>query len=204
VPARFAVTGTTPAGQATANATLEGLTLAPDGRRIVAAMEGALSGDTDATLHRFLVYDLGRHGIWSLVKQIAYRAEPGLRIPEIAAYGRDSLLVMEAAFDTTDGNSVDLYAVRGLDRAPDVSGVTDLATAPAKDVLRKSLIADLVKCPTLGAPSREPQANPLLDNYEGMAVVPGRRGAYTIELISDDNFSATQFTRVLTLTARLP
>ena len=216
VPARFAVApaepalsggpgaGSSRAGQATANATLEGLTLVPGGRRIIASMEGALSGDTDPTLHRFLVYDLGRHGTWSLVKQIAYRAQSGLRIPEIAAYGHDSLLVMEAAFDTVNGNSIDLYAVKGLDRAPDVSGVTDLAAAPPRDVLRKSLVADLVKCPTLGAPSREPQANPLLDNYEGMAVVPGRRGVDTVELISDDNFSAAQFTRVLTLTARLP
>jgi hypothetical protein len=193
--------GSSTAGQATANATLEGLTLVPGGRRIIASMEGALSGDTDPTLHRFLVYDLGRHGTWSLVKQIAYRAQSGLRIPEIAAYGHDSLLVMEAAFDTVNGNSIDLYAVQGVGHARDVSGVPDLATAPARDVLRKSLVADLVKCPTLGAPSREPQANPLLDNYEGMAVVPGRRGADTIELISDDNFGAAQFTRVLTLTA---
>jgi hypothetical protein len=36
-----------------------------------------------------------------------------------------------------------------------------------------------------------------------MAVVAGRRTS-TIELISDDNFGATQITRVLTLTARLP
>ena len=53
VPARFAVTGTTPEGQATSNATLEGLTITPSGRRIVAAMEGALSGDVDG--------DGGRH-----------------------------------------------------------------------------------------------------------------------------------------------
>jgi hypothetical protein len=219
VPARFAVApaepgfsapsggpgaGSSRAGQATANATLEGLTLVPGGRRIIASMEGALSGDTDPTLHRFLVYDLGRNGRWSLARQIAYRAQSGLRIPEIAAYGHDSLLVMEAAFDTVNGNSIDLYAVRGVSHAPDVSGVADLATVPARAVLSKSLVADLVKCPTLGAPAREPQANPLLDNYEGMAVVPGRRGVDTIELISDDNFGAAQFTRVLTLTARLP
>jgi hypothetical protein len=35
-----------------------------------------------------------------------------------------------------------------------------------------------------------------------MAVVRGRH-ADTIELISDDNFGATQITRVLTLTAHL-
>src|SRR6201995_4956101 len=98
VPARFAVTGTTPAGQATGNATLEGLTVAPDGREIIAAMEGALSGDTDATLHRFLVYRADRAGTWSLTRQIGYRAEAGNRIPEVAAYGNDSLLVEEASF----------------------------------------------------------------------------------------------------------
>ena len=66
VPARFAVTGTTPDGQATSNATLEGLTISRSGTEIIAAMEGALSGDVsasgDATLHRFLVYDQGRTG----------------------------------------------------------------------------------------------------------------------------------------------
>jgi hypothetical protein len=199
VPARFAVT---PAGQATANATLEGLTIDPAGRRIVAAMEGALSGDTDATLHRFLVYDKDARGKWRLTKEIAYRAEAGLRVPEVAAYGRDSLLVMEAAFSTTTGNTIDLYAVRGLTRAADVTGIVDLASAPALAV-SKTLVSHLVSCPTLGAPSREPQANPLMDNYEGMAVTPGRR-SHTVTLISDDNFSATQFTRLLTVTAELP
>jgi hypothetical protein len=121
----------------------------------------------DATLHRFLVYDLGRRGRWSLVKQVAHRADPGPRISEVAGYGRDSLPVMEAA------------------------GV----------VLRTSLVADLVECPALGAVARQPQANPLLDNYEGTAVVEGRTG--TIELISDDNVGATRITRALTLTARL-
>jgi hypothetical protein len=199
VPARFAVA---PAGQATANATLEGLTIDPAGKRIVAAMEGALSGDTDATLHRFLVYDKSPRGKWVLSKQIAYRAEAGLRIPEVQAYGRDSLLVMEAAFSTTTGNTVDLYAVKGLGRAADVTGITDLASAPAPAV-GKTLVSHLVSCPTLGAPSRETQANPLMDNYEGMAVTPGRR-TDTITLISDDNFSATQFTRLLTVSAKLP
>src|SRR5215475_12221473 len=100
IPARFAVTGTTPDGQATSNATLEGLTISHSGTEIVAAMEGALSGDVssggDATLHRFLVYDADRHGNWALTKQLAYRTDPGMRVPEVAAYGRDSLLVEEA------------------------------------------------------------------------------------------------------------
>nr|WP_296063839.1 esterase-like activity of phytase family protein [uncultured Actinoplanes sp.] len=197
VPARFAVT---PAGQAGPNATLEGLTITPRGDRIIAAMEGALSGDTDATLHRFLVYDKDRSGRWSLTKQTLYRAEPGLRVAEVAAYGRDSLLVLEAAFDPAKGNSVSLYGVGSFSRTPDVSKVADAAGRPA---VGKTLVADLVKCPTLGAVAKEPQANPLMDNYEGMAVVPGRHG-HTVHVISDDNFGAAQITRVLTLSARLP
>src|SRR6478736_2586748 len=175
VPARFAVTGTTPEGQATSN----------------------------ATLHRFLVYDLDRHGNWQLTKQIAYRTEVGNRIPEVQAYGRDSLLVEEAAFSTTAGNSEELYAVTGVDAAPDVSTVANLSVAPAKDVVSKKLVANLVACPTLGAPSRETQANPLLDNYEGMTITGGP-GLAGVSLISDDNFSATQFTRVLNLLVKLP
>ena len=48
------------------------------------------------------------------------------------------------------------------------------------------------------------QANPLLDNYEGMDVTIGGPGLAEVSLISDDNFSATQFTRVLNLAVKLP
>jgi hypothetical protein len=207
IPARFAVTGTTPDGQATSNATLEGLTISRSGHEIISSMEGALSGDVsasgDATFHRFLVYDQARNGTWQLTKQIAYRTETGNRIPEVQAYGRDSLLVEEAAFSTTAGNSEELYAVKNAGSAPDVSNVANLSQAPASDVVGKKLVANLVQCPTLGAPSRETQANPLLDNYEGMTIVGGP-GLAAVSLISDDNFSATQFTRVLNLLVKLP
>jgi hypothetical protein len=209
VPARFAVTGTTPAGEATANATLEGLTISPSGDTVIAAMEGALSGDVsttgDATFHRFLVYRADRHGRWALVKQISYRTEPGLRVPEVAAYSDRSFVVEEAAFSPDTGNAVSLYAVTGLDRARDVSAVANLSTAPARDTVRKRLVADLAQCPTLGATSKETQTNPLLDNFEGMAITGhGRHHTYGVSLISDDNFSPTQTTRILNLTARLP
>jgi hypothetical protein len=161
-------------------------------------------------MHRFLVYTVDRKGAWSLAKQIAYRAEAGQRIPEVAAYGKDSLLVEEASYDPATGNAVSLYAVTGLSRAADVSKVADLSAAIG-DAVAKKLVADLVTCPTLGATPLEPQANPLLDNVEGMAVTGGPtahghghgHGA-TIRLISDDNFSPTQRTRVLTLVAKLP
>jgi uncharacterized protein len=209
IPARFAVTGTTPAGQATSNATLEGLTITPSGHEIIAAMEGALSGDVsssgDATLHRFLVYQANASGQWKLLKQIAYRADPGMRVPEVAAYGDDSFLVEEASYSAAAGNNVNLYAVTGLSRARDVSNVGHLAEAPAPDVVAKKLVAKLVDCPSLGAKAKETQTNPLLDNFEGMAITghPGA-GLTGVSLISDDNFSANQTTRVLNLAARLP
>ena len=207
IPARFAVTGTTTAGEATSNATLEGLTLAPSGHRIIAAMEGALSGDVgaDANAHRFLVYDADRHGRWRLTEQIGYRTDDGQRVPEVAAYSDTSFVVEEASFDPATGNAVKLFAVTGLNRARDVSRVTDLGTAPARDFVTKKLVADVTKCPTLGAPSKETQTNPLLDNFEGMAfTTPVRFGIGGLTLISDDNFSATQTTRLLNLAVKLP
>jgi uncharacterized protein len=205
VPARFQVA---PAGQATGNATLEGLTLSPSGNRIVAAMEGALSGDVsaagDATYHRFLVYDRGRGGRWTLTKQIGYRTETGNRVPEVVAYTNNKLVVEEAAFTAGVGNTVELYAVNGLDRLPDVSRVANLSATPNR-VAKKTLVADVTKCPSLGATAKEDQANPLMDNFEGMALTGiDCRGVAGISLISDDNFSATQTTRILNLAVRLP
>ncbi|MGC4111187.1 MAG: esterase-like activity of phytase family protein [Nocardioides sp.] len=211
VPARFAVA---PAGEATANATLEGLTVTPDGRHVVASMEGTLSGDvgTDGndTYRRFLVYDHTRAG-WALARQVAYQVEPGNRVAEVQAYGRDGLLVLEAAFDVTTGNSVELYAVHTA-HAVDVTDVPDLADV-ADDVMPKALVADVTACPSLGATAKETQTNPLMDNFEGMTIgapLPpyhrgrGDAGTARVTLISDDNFSATQTTRVLRLVARLP
>jgi len=80
---------------------------------------------------------------------------------------------------------------------------SEVNAAPARDVVKKQLVTNLVGCPTLGAPARETQTNPLLDNYEGMTIIGGP-GLAEVSLISDDNFSATQFTRVLNLAVRLP
>ena len=203
VPHRFRVS---PAGQATDNATLEGLTLTRNGW-LVASMEGTLNGDVspggDDTYRRMLVYARAGDG-FSLRRQIGYRVESGNRIAEVQAYGRDSLLVLEAAYDPETGNTVELYAVPHTGHARDVSRVANLSAAPKRDVLRKRLVADVTACPSLGAPSRQPQTNPLLDNYEGMAVRTGRHHHARVTLISDDNFNPDQITRVLRLAARLP
>ena len=204
VPQRFRVA---PAGEATANATLEGLTLSPDKRQLVASMEGTLSGDVPTTgapadFRRFLVYRASGSG-WRLAKQVGYRVDDGMRIAEVQSYAPGRLLVLEAAYDPATGNAVRLYAVTGLPSAADVSGVANLSRRPGL-VMRKTLVADVVSCPTLGATARQPQANPLMDNYEGMTTYPLGGHLYGVSLISDDNFNPTQTTRVLNLAATLP
>lgn len=201
VPARFRVA---PAGEATANATLEGLTISPDGHTIYAAMEGTLSGDISsagvADFRRILVYR-HQHGGWALARQIGYRVQPGNRISEAQAYD-GGLLIMEAAYDATKGNSIQLFALHPA-RARSVDRVSDLGDQP-RLVARKTLVSDVTSCPTLGATAKEPQTNPLMDNFEGMAIRPLSRHESEVLLVSDDNFSATQTTRLLRLAARLP
>ncbi|MEV0393910.1 esterase-like activity of phytase family protein [Polymorphospora rubra] len=218
VPARFRVA---PAGEARVNGTLEGLSISPSGRYVYAAMEAPLSGDAPASgeslIRRMLVYRHAGAGFaldrpvgyagagFAPDRQIGYAADPGHRISEVAAYADGRLLVLEIRFTPGVGNDVKLYAVTGANHAPDVSGIANLSTAPPGTLVTKRLVADLTACPTLGATSPGIQINPLMDNYEGMAVIaPAGRGPAVVHLISDDNGSPTQVSRVLTLTALLP
>jgi hypothetical protein len=207
VPGRFQVA---PNGEATDNATLEGLSISPSGQFIYAAMEGTLSGDLPSSgegrHRRILVYRSDRHGGYQLTKQLGYDVDAGNRISEVTAYTDDKLLVLEIQFTPGKGNvAVKTYAVAGADSAPDISGVANLSTAPATDILPKELLADLVTGPTLGASASQPQVNPLMDNYEGMSIARKHHSRKaTVTLMSDDNFNATQVTRILRLSAVLP
>ena len=143
----------------------------------------------------------------TLEKQIGYNVDPGSRISEVAAYGRSGLLVLEAAWKPGVGNTIKVYGVPTARRAADVSDVADLATTDTNLWTDKYLVADVSSCPSLGATNPGPQANPLMDNYEGMLVTPAsaRSGQFvSLSLISDDNGGDTQVTRLLRLTARLP
>ncbi|GAB19620.1 hypothetical protein GOEFS_092_00450 [Gordonia effusa NBRC 100432] len=191
VPPTFRVA---PLGRAKPNATLEGLTVTPSGNRLIAAMEDALLGENDSRTHRFLDYRRSASGRYELVRELVYHAGAGMRIADIAAYGEDRIVVLESAFSPSSGNTVRLKT----------STIGPLAGTAASRVIGNRLLADLTHCPTLGAKSKEPQRNPLMDNYEGLVVTPNGDGRFTLRLISDDNFSAKQITRLLTLTATLP
>jgi hypothetical protein len=68
--------------------------------------------------------------------------------------------------------------------------------------VQKELLVDLADCPSNGAksPPGAVQPNPLLDNFEAMTLGPVLPdGRQSLVLASDDNFGASQTTRVIVL-----
>lgn len=190
-----------PAGRATANQTFEGLTLLPGGRTLLASMENALSGDS-ATLVRFQTWTRAKGGRFRPAAQYAYPLDAGLGVPEVQATPDGRLLVLERGFTSGVGNTVRLYLADPR-HATDTSGVVNLTGQPGVRPIRKTLLADLAACPSLGATAKQPQPNPLLDNIEGMAVTGYSKGRLKVLLVSDDNQNAVQTTRFYHLRVRI-
>jgi hypothetical protein len=189
-----------PAGRATANLTFEGLTLLPGGHTLLASMEGSLSGDS-AGIVRFQTWE--RHGgHFRLAAQYGYRTDTGLGVPEVQATPDGRLLVLERGFTSGYGNTVRLYLADPR-HATDTSGVENLTGQPGVHLIRKTLLADLVNCPSLGATAKQPQPNPLLDNIEGMTITGHGPGGLRVLLVSDDNQNAAQTTRFYYLRVRI-
>jgi hypothetical protein len=190
-----------PAGRARPNGTFEGLTLLPGGRTLLASMEYALSGD-DATTVRFQTWRRTPHGHFALAAQYAYRTDPGLGVPEVQATPDGRLLVLERGFTSGVGNTVRLYLAdpRG---ATDTSGIDSLPVRPEARLIKKTLLTDLVTCPSLGATAKQPQPNPLLDNIEAMTITGRTNNTLKVLLASDDNENPTQTTRFYALRVRL-
>ncbi|MFE7858253.1 esterase-like activity of phytase family protein [Streptomyces sp. NPDC057403] len=190
-----------PAGRATANQTFEGLTLLPGGRTLLASMENALAGDS-ATLVRFQTWTRAKGGRFRPAAQYAYPLDAGLGVPEVQATPDGRLLVLERGFTSGVGNTVRLYLADPR-HATDTSGVGNLTGQPGVRPIRKTLLADLAACPSLGATAKQPQPNPLLDNIEGMAVTGYSKGRLKVLLVSDDNQNAVQTTRFYHLRVRI-
>ncbi|MCL6671371.1 esterase-like activity of phytase family protein [Streptomyces panaciradicis] len=190
-----------PAGRATANQTFEGLTLLPGGRTLLASMENALSGDS-ATLVRFQTWTRAKGGRFRPAAQYAYPLDAGLGVPEVQATPDGRLLGLERGFTSGVGNTVRLYLADPR-HATDTSGVVNLTGQPGVRPIRKTLLADLAACPSLGATAKQPQPNPLLDNIEGMAVTGYSKGRLKVLLVSDDNQNAVQTTRFYHLRVRI-
>ncbi|MFF7209775.1 esterase-like activity of phytase family protein [Streptomyces sp. NPDC008238] len=193
-----------PAGRAVVNETFEGLAMQPGSLTLVASMEGALRGDGRAyvrfqTWERATAGDRFRTGV-----QWGYERDGGLALSDICAAGDGRLLVLERGYDKSVGNIVRLYLAdpRGAD---DVTAVENLSGQEDVRLMGKTLLVDMAHCPSLGATNKQPQANPLLGNIEGMTITGTTPdGRLKVLMVTDDNQSALQTTRLYGLTVRLP
>ena len=199
VPQKFRVASQ---GQAQRNQTFESLALAPNGRSLFTAVEGPLTPDgrtaEGENRIRILRYEDRGPGGFQPVEEFFYLTEPGQGVVEIVALSEDELLVLERGFQSGVGNTVRVFRV-SLSGAEDVSDEPSLA-APGLAPVEKELLVDVADCPASGATTPGTQPNPLLDNYESLALgprLPGGRRALLLQ--SDDNFSAGQVTRVVAL-----
>jgi hypothetical protein len=183
-PPRF---GIAPNGQATTNQAFEGLAGSEDGKTLFAGMEGPLSADGAGRL-RILRYDRPRRGDFVPTQQYAYRADDTYNLVELAVIDDERLLMMERSF--VGGQ----WGIRVYEAY--LAGAQDVANVPAltdsSPFLYKRLLLDVN------------DHTPLIDNIEGMALggklTGGRR---ELTLISDDNWSASQATRVYRFAVKL-
>jgi len=128
--------------------------------------------------------------------------EAGKKVKDAIALADTALLLLERGWQSDWGNTVRIYRVDLAD--PGLGGADVLASAGLDadtPVLAKTLVVDLGALRVEGVTHPGTQANPLLDNYEGLAVGPvlpdGRRVLF---VTSDDNANhATQVARVLVL-----
>jgi hypothetical protein len=181
--------------QATGNKGLESLAASPDGRYLFVANEAALISDgakatkSAGTTVRILRRELDA----GTDVEKKYTTEPlgeggatgDMGVSEIAALSDHELLVLERGYQPDYGSTVRLYRV---DFDED------------RGVLSKRLVVDLGTLSRDGVSHPGTQPNPILDNYEALAIGPALEdGRLTLFVTSDDNGSATQVARILVL-----
>jgi hypothetical protein len=184
------------------NLAFESLTISNDGNFLVTAVENALQQDgpaatpTNGSPARSLVFDIAT-GLAD--SEYVYDVGPVAQTPipntafatnglvEVLALGGTKYLTVERSFSSGipgTGNSIKLFEA-DYAGATDVFGANSLTSVMYAPVT-KTLLLDL---DTLGIP---------LDNIEGVTfgetLADGRR---SLILVSDNNFSGTQFTQFL-------
>ncbi|WP_050514957.1 esterase-like activity of phytase family protein [Streptomyces rimosus] len=190
---------------------LEALGASSDGRYLYAGLEAPLFRDGKARgrgLLRIQRFKGTPGGTYVPDKQYAYQSAAGLRVSELVVLGGDRLLVLETNHAEGQGNAVRIFGA-DLSRAKDVSRVESLQSEPVDAFAKKWEAVDLVTCPRGGSAAAQPQLNPLLENAEGMALgtAPLSSGPYKgrlpLFLVSDNNNSPHQITRVYALAVRV-
>ena len=192
-----------PAGRGEANGAFESLALAPGGRNLFTANERVLIGDDrdedDRGRHRILRYRWDdAAGTFLPAEEYFYSTEPDQDIVEIAALTDSSLLVMERGLSFTEGFTARIFRV-SLSGATNVSDIDRLADGTAQP-LRKWLLADISDCIVGDGTTFGMNLNPIMDNFEAMALGPELPGGNRALIVnSDDNFQDFQTTRFLIL-----
>jgi hypothetical protein len=196
------------------NLAFESLTFSTDGSRLYTATENALYPDGPATgqpgvasVSRVLAFDSATR---APVAEYAYRSEP-VAIPpagpadfstnglvELLAVSPTEFIAIERSFTASaNRNTIRLY-LASLTGATDVSSIDALAGA-SYIPMSKSLLLDL---DTL---RNDDGSAPVLDNIEGITWGPTlANGNRTLVLVSDNNFSGTQFTQFVALEVTSP
>jgi len=189
------------------NLSFESLAISPNGHALFTILEASLTADgrtaDNRSRLRIIQYENRGTDGFVPVAEYFYLTEPGrttsdLGVADMIALSEDDILILERGFVSGQGNTVRIFRV-SVEDATDVSGNLTLDTPELKPVVKK-LVVDLVNCPADGASSPQTQPNPLLDNFETMALgpkLPGGRQA--LLLLSDDNASAGQVTRIVAL-----
>lgn len=196
--------------QSEGNGGLESLSLSPSGRYLFTANEAALDPDgplaTKSAGTRIRI--LRRDRVTGADEERAYLTEPlgggeggDMGVSEVLAVGDDELLVLERGFQRGFGNTVRLFRV-DFATGEDVLGTAALSASSPR--VKKSLLVDLATLPGVGLPNDQPQPNPILANYEALALGPalpdGRRLLF---VTADDNERPTQVARILVLAVAL-
>lgn len=186
------------------NLAFETLTVTPNGQSLFTATENALKQDGPAagvgvgTTSRILRYDLSTG---APAQEYVYTTDAVAEVPnpsngfatnglvDMLAIDGTTFLALERSFSTGapgaggTGNIIKLFEV-SIAGATDVSGFESLGLAGPYTQATKTLLLDLS---TLGIP---------LDNIEGLTFGPLLpNGQRSLVLVSDNNFSGTQFTQ---------
>ncbi len=191
------------------NLSFESLNVTPDGRSLVTAGEGALFQDgpastfTNGSLTRILLYDLRkRRPTAEYVYELAPWAEPSAifgvnGIVEVLPIDdAGTMLVMERSFSVGGvlgggtGNVVVINEI-STDGATDVLGTDALFDGGSPIAFTPVSQRRVFEFDDLGIP---------IDNIEGMTFGPALPdGRQSLVVVSDNNFSAGQFTQFVVL-----
>lgn len=229
VPDRYKPAGSVSGGNAGDrgaynNLAFESLTLSQDGKTLWTATENALAQDdlpstpANGSKARLLSFDIesGKAGA-EYVYQVAPVVLPPISggfatngLTDFIAIGDRQFITIERSFATgaatpgvaattnglPTGNTIRLYFAdaRG---ATDVSGLDSLQGQTVQAV-KKELLLDLSSL------KNEDGSSLALDNIEGITLGPMIDGKQTLILVSDNNFSGTQFTQFLALSINAP